>query len=109
MARVLLELALFLTPFGFFWLYRTLAEGVSVRDRWPLTTLAIVGTALAVGALLIPPLFARSQEGQCYQAQRYVDGVLVPGRMVPCDEVEAREAPAPPPTAPPVAPRDERR
>ncbi|MBI1341031.1 hypothetical protein GC169_12590 [bacterium] len=109
MSRLLLELALFLTPFAVFFLYRSLTEGVSVRDRWPITTLVMIGAALAIAALVIAPLRSPSAGGQCYQAQRYENGVTIPGRMVDCSEIEARQAPPATPTTPPVAPRDERR
>jgi hypothetical protein len=106
--RILVELALFLTPFLIFFIYRAASKDLSIREKWPMTTLLLTGGALAVAALVISPLLAPSDGGKCLQAQRYVNGELIPARMVDCDEVI--EVVAPPPTGdplpPPVAPRD---
>jgi hypothetical protein len=104
--RILLELALFLTPFGIFFIYRAASKDLSVRDRWPLTMLVAVGAVLAALALIIPPLLQPSQEGKCYQTPRYVDGQTIPGGMVDCDKIQAPVRDAPPPSQAPVAPRD---
>jgi hypothetical protein len=104
--RILLEIALFLIPFAVFLVYRSASRDLSVRDRWPLTMLASAGAALAVLGLVLPPLFARSDEGMCYLAPRYEGGVRIEGRMVDCSEVSTPERPPSPPPEAPVAPRD---
>ncbi len=104
--RILLELALFVSPFVIFFIYRAASKDLSVRDRWPLTMLVSIGAGLAVIALIIPPLLQPSQKGKCYQAPRYVDGQTIPGGMVDCDTLNAPVKDAPPPARAPVAPRD---
>lgn len=104
--RILIELALFLLPFLLFLIYRAASRELRVGDRWPLTTLAIVGAAIAVVALVAEPLLAPSQKGKCYLAARYENGVTIPARAVDCDDASAPDKAAPPPTPPPVAPRD---
>lgn len=105
--RLLIELLLFLAPFIVFYLYRAASKDMSVRDRWPLTWLVVAGGVLAVGALVIAPLLEPSEEGKCYLAPRYEDGVRTPGRLVDCSEITSPERDAPPPARIPVAPRDE--
>lgn len=105
--RILVELVLFLLPFAVFLAYRAASRDLKVRDRWPLTTLTLVGAGLAVIALIITPLLAPSDDGKCYQAARYENGVSIPAQMVDCDAVTVpgREQPATT-SPPPVAPRD---
>jgi hypothetical protein len=105
--RIFVELALFLLPFVLFFIYRAASRELRVRDRWPLTVLAVVGLGLAVVALVAEPLLAPSQKGKCYLAARYEKGVTIPAREVDCDAASAPEKSAPPPTPPPVAPRDQ--
>ncbi len=90
--RILIELLLFLTPFLIFFLYRAAANDLSVKDRWPLTTLVSVGGLLAVAGLLIKAATEPSDHGLCYQAGYYQDGVLYEGKKVPCDEVVVPES-----------------
>jgi len=104
--RILLELALFLIPFVVFFVYRAASKDLSIRDRWPLTLLVSAGAGLAVLGLILPPLLARSDEGKCYLAPRYENGVRIEGRMVDCSDVSTPQKEAAPPPAPPVAPRD---
>lgn len=105
--RLLIELLLFSAPFIVFWLYRAASKDMSVKDRWPLTWLVVAGGVLAVGALVIAPLMQPSEQGQCYIAPRYENGVRTEGRLVDCSEVTSPERDAPPAAAEPIAPRDE--
>lgn len=106
--RILVELLLFLTPFAVFLAYRAASKDMKIRDRWPLTTLVLIGAALAGAALVITPLLTPSDQGKCYQAARYENGVTIPAKMVDCEELTP-PAPATPETTtpPPVAPRDQ--
>jgi NADH:ubiquinone oxidoreductase subunit 3 (subunit A) len=108
--RVFIELLLFLAPFAVFLVYRAASRDMMIRDRWPLTTLVLVGAGLAVAALVIGPLLEPSEQGKCYQAAQYINGKTIPAKEVPCAEAKppgqqsdpnAQQRPAP------VAPRDE--
>lgn len=106
--RILLELLLFLLPFAVFFIYRAASRDLRVRDRWPLTTLVIAGTVLAVGALILGPLLEPSEQGKCYEAARYENGKTIPAKKIPCDAVTVPVNPSTAPTSPPpVAPRDQ--
>jgi hypothetical protein len=109
MGRLFIELLLFATPFLVFLTYRAASRDMTIRDRWPLTTLVLIGAVIAVVGLVVPPLLEPSQQDKCYQAARYVDGKTIPAQEVPCEEVQppgqsTRPAATEPP---PVAPRDE--
>ena len=41
--RIFVELLLFLTPFMVFLVYRAASRDMMIRDRWPLTTLVLIG------------------------------------------------------------------
>ena len=105
--RIFVELALFLLPFLLFFIYRAASRELRVADRWPLTALAITGAIIAVAALVAEPLLAPSQQGKCYLAARYEKGVTTPAKEVDCNAASAPDKAAPPPTPPPVAPRDQ--
>ncbi len=105
--RILVELALFLLPFVLFFVYRAASRELRVADRWPLTALAVIGAVIAVAALVAEPLLAPSQKGKCYLAARYEKGVTIPAKEVDCNAASAPDKSAPPPTPPPVAPRDQ--
>lgn len=112
--RIFVELLLFLTPFMVFLVYRAASRDMLIRDRWPLTTLILIGTGLAAAALIITPLLEPSENNKCYQAAQYVDGKVIPATEVPCAEAQppgALSGPSttteqPATTPPPVAPRD---
>jgi NADH:ubiquinone oxidoreductase subunit 3 (subunit A) len=108
--RALIEFLLFLMPFAVFLVYRAASRDMMIRDRWPLTTLVLVGVGLAVAALVIGPLLEPSEQGKCYQATQYVNGKTIPAKEIPCAEAKppgqqadpnAQQRPAP------VAPRDQ--
>jgi NADH:ubiquinone oxidoreductase subunit 3 (subunit A) len=109
--RVFIELLLFLTPFMVFLVYRAASRDMLIRDRWPLTTLVVIGTVLAAAALIITPLLEPNQRDKCFQAAQYIGGKVIPAKEVDCakaqlpgatDGAEQQTAPSPPP----VAPRD---
>ena len=109
--RIFVELLLFLTPFMVFLVYRAASRDMLIRDRWPLTTLVLIGTGLAAAALIITPLLEPSESTKCYQAAQYVDGKVIPSKEIPCAEAQPPGALAGPSTTPstspaPVAPRD---
>lgn len=109
--RVFIELLLFLTPFMVFLVYRAASRDMMIRDRWPLTWLVLIGGAIAVLGLVVPPLLEPSEQGKCYQAAQYVDGKVIPSKEVPCDQATSPgqstiPAPEGPEQPPPVAPRD---
>ncbi len=85
--RILIELALFSIPFLVFFMYRAASKDLSVKDRWPLTWLIIVGGVFAVGGMLIKAITAPSDKGLCFQAARYENRVFIPAEKVPCDQV----------------------
>ena len=85
--RILIEIALFLTPFLIFYLYRSASRDMSVKDRWPMATLMISGFVLAAGALIIMALSEPSDRGLCYQARYLEDGVWKGGDKRPCNEI----------------------
>lgn len=107
--RILIELLLFLIPFGVFLIYRAASRDLRVRDRWPLQRLIIIGALIAVLGLIIPPLLEPRETGKCYTSTRLnAEGVVEPPREIPCTEVTmpGTESAAPPPGQAPVAPRD---
>lgn len=104
--RILVELALFLAPFVIFLAYRAASQDLKIRDRWPLTTLVLIGAGLAAAALVITPLLTPSDKGKCYEAARYENGVTTPARMVDCDAVAPPVPDAPATDTTPIAPRD---
>ena len=111
--RVFVELLLFLTPFMVFLVYRAASRDMMIKDRWPLTSLVLVGAGLAIAALVIGPLLEPSESNKCFQAAQYINGKTIPAKEVPCAEAklpgrEPGAADAEQPTRPPpVAPRDE--
>jgi hypothetical protein len=106
--RILVELILFLTPFAVFLAYRAASRDMKIRDRWPLTTLVLIGAGLAGAALVVTPLLTPSDQGKCYQAARYENGVTIPAQMVDCEEAVPPGPGVPETTSPPpVPPRDQ--
>ncbi len=110
--RVLVELLLFMTPFAVFLVYRAASRDMMIRDRWPLTTLILIGTALAAAALVITPLLEPSESNKCYQAAQYIDGKVIPAKEIPCAEAQppgttlSVPSTTPSQSPAPVAPRD---
>src|SRR5690348_1852692 len=109
--RLFIEFLLFLTPFAVFLVYRAASRDMLIRDRWPLTTLIIIGTVLAAGALIITPLLEPNESDKCFQAAQYVDGKVIPAKEVDCAKAQlpGETDPNQPQTSPspaPVAPRD---
>jgi hypothetical protein len=106
--RIFIEILLFLTPFMVFLVYRAASRDMLIRDRWPLTTLVVIGVGLAAAALIIGPLLEPRESDKCYQAAQYIDGKAIPAKEVPCEQViqpgQASEGETTQPA--PVAPRD---
>src|SRR5262245_27859748 len=86
--RIFIELLLFLTPFMVFLVYRAASRDMMIRDRWPLTTLVIIGAVIAVLGLVIPPLLEPSEQGKCFQAAQYIDGKTIPAKEIPCEQAK---------------------
>jgi len=108
--RILIELLLFLIPFGVFLIYRAASRDMRVRDRWPIQRLIIIGAIIAVLGLIIPPLLEPRETDKCFDPVRYTaDGQVQPPREIPCTEatMPGSTTPAPPPAQVPVAPRDQ--
>lgn len=109
--RIFIELLLFLTPFVVFLVYRAASRDMMIRDRWPLTTLVLIGAGIAVLGLIVPPLLEPNERGKCFQAAQYVDGKTIPAKEIPCAEVKppvVEESPVTPQSPAPIAPRDRR-
>jgi uncharacterized protein DUF6111 len=107
--RVFIELLLFLTPFAVFLIYRAASRDMLIRDRWPLTTLVLIGAGLAVAALIITPLLEPNESDKCFQAAQYIDGNAIPAKEVACEQatLPGQTGEQTPSTGPaPVAPRD---
>jgi hypothetical protein len=112
--RIFVELLLFLTPFMVFLVYRAASRDMLIKDRWPLTTLVLIGTGLAAAALIITPLLEPSESTKCFQAAQYVDGKVIPSKEIECAQAQqpgALTGPTTTTTTPsttptPVAPRD---
>jgi hypothetical protein len=111
--RIFVELLLFLTPFLVFLVYRAASRDMMIKDRWPLTTLVLIGAGLAIAALIVTPLLEPSESNKCYQAAQYIDGKTIAAKEVPCEQAtppgqaEKQSTIATPPPPAPVAPRDQ--
>lgn len=81
---VLQPLILFLTPFVAYAFYLGLRRRYPLAaDEWTrgaISTLALIGLALAVTAMLLLGIFVERHSG-AYVPARIEDGKLVPGRM----------------------------
>jgi hypothetical protein len=109
--RLFIELLLFLTPFMVFLVYRAASRDMKIRDRWPLTTLVLVGAGLAVAGLVVGPLLQPSESNKCFRAAQYIDGKTIPSEEIPCEEATPPGQVTTPDSGeparpPPVAPRD---
>ena len=108
--RILVEILLFLIPFAVFLVYRAASRDLKIKDRWPLTRLVIIGAAIAVLGLVIPPLLEPREADKCFDPVRYDSkGDVVPPKEIPCSETPlpgSQNQPAQTQTQTPVAPRD---
>ncbi len=108
--RILVEILLFLIPFAVFLVYRAASRDMSIRDRWPLTRLVVIGAVIAVLGLILPPLLEPREADKCYDPVRYdAEGRIVPPREIPCAEAPlpgSQNAPVAPPAERPVPPRN---
>ena len=86
--RLLLELFLLILPFIAFGLYRLAIQDAEVEGRkaWPITSLFLVGIALAVGFWLF--LLLREERGRDCVRPDYIDpetGRLIQGQRYDCE------------------------
>jgi hypothetical protein len=108
--RIVVELLLFLIPFGVFLVYRAASHDLKVKDRWPLTRLVIIGAVIAILGLIIPPLLEPRESEKCFDPVRYdAEGRIVSPREIPCVDARlpgSQNLPSEAPAQTPVAPRD---
>lgn len=86
--RVALQVAVFLLPFIMYAIYRLLLTDAEADGRkvWPINTLFGVGAALTIGLWVVLAAREPKDRDLCYEPAHMEDGVLVPGRQVPCSE-----------------------
>lgn len=87
MARTLIiQLTLFLLPFLAYAIYRLLVSDAQAEGRktWPITTLFTTGAVLAVAGWTWMATREVKDPNVCYEAARFEDGEIIPGRTVPC-------------------------
>lgn len=85
--RILLQVLIFLAPFLMYGLYRLLMADAQAEGRktWPIRTLFGIGAVLTIAFWLFLVLREEKSREICYEPERFVDGVLVPPRQVPCE------------------------
>lgn len=85
MARILAEIALFLTPFVAFALYLRFGRGLdSILAGWSTLSFAIcalIAVALVAGSLLLVEIEGRGPTTGAYVPPTWKDGVLTPGHI----------------------------
>lgn len=86
--RVALQVAVFLLPFIMYAIYRLLITDAQADGRkvWPINTLFGVGAAMTIGLWVFLAAREPKDRDLCYEPARVENGVLVPGRQVPCDQ-----------------------
>lgn len=107
--RILMELAIFLSPFAMFGLYRLAIRDAEVEGRkaWPINALFGIGFVLAVLLWLYFILREDRDRNMCSEAARFDSETreLIPGREYECDSdvetlgrriVEEPDRPEPP-------------
>ncbi len=86
---LLIELALLISPFILFGLYRFLVREVEAEGRksWPIHVLFGIGAALAAAGWLFFILSEDRNRNDCFEPDRFdtATGELVKGRQVPCE------------------------
>ncbi|MEM1104967.1 MAG: hypothetical protein AAGH87_01145 [Pseudomonadota bacterium] len=88
MARTLvIQLTLFLLPFLGYAFYRLLLSDAQTdgRKTWPIRVLFASGAALMAAGFAYLALSEERSPNLCHEPARYVDGVLVQARSVPCE------------------------
>jgi len=92
--RILFELALLLSPFLIFGLYRMAISEAEAEGRkpWPVTMLFAVGFALAAFAWMVLIVLDKrnTQDGVCYGPSKVVNGEVVRGDPYPCEKDVSR-------------------
>lgn len=84
---LVMELALFLTPFVVYAAYVWLTKGEMLeQEHWPLRVVAIlagIAVVLAAGCFVAIIHFSGAPIGSTYVPAHIEDGKFIPGRMVP--------------------------
>ncbi|MEL7482055.1 MAG: hypothetical protein AAGJ29_10890 [Pseudomonadota bacterium] len=87
--RVLMELAIFLSPWAVFGIYRILVRDAEMEGRkaWPITALFGIGLVLAVGLWVYFIMREDRDRNMCREPSRFdpVTRELIEGREYPCD------------------------
>lgn len=82
---ILIQLGLFLAPFGVYALVLTATKkSASEPENWPLKTvltLATIGCVLVIAGLVLLSQFGGAPPTGVYEPARYQDGKLIPGRI----------------------------
>lgn len=88
--RILFEVALLLSPFLIFGLYRFAISEAEAEGRkpWPIMMLFGIGFALAALAWLVLIVIDKrnTQDGVCYTPSKVVNGEVVRGDPYPCEK-----------------------
>jgi len=86
--RVALQLAVFLLPFIMYGVYRLLISDAQAdgRKTWPINSLFGAGAALTLGLWVYLASREDKDRDNCYQPAGMENGVLVPGKQIPCPE-----------------------
>ncbi len=86
--RVALQVAVFLLPFIMYAIYRLLVTDAEADGRkvWPINALFSTGAVLTIGLWVVLASRETKVRDLCYEPAHMQDGVLVPGRQVPCPD-----------------------
>ena len=89
MSRIfLIELALLISPFLLFGMYRFLVHEAESEGRkaWPISVLFGIGVVLAIAFWIFFVLSEDRDRNACYEPDRFdtASGELIKGRKVPC-------------------------
>ncbi|MEM0985855.1 MAG: hypothetical protein AAGJ32_06380 [Pseudomonadota bacterium] len=86
--RVALQVAVFLLPFIMYGVYRLVLADAEADGRkiWPINTLFGTGAALTIGLWVALAVQEPKERSLCNEPAQVVDGVLIPGRQVPCPD-----------------------
>lgn len=94
MTRILLQIVFALLPFMMFALYRiATAHKQSFSQRWPFAALTLIGLLLTSAFYVFMFIREPDLERACYAPSRLVDGKVVKGEQIPCNNasIDSRE------------------